>query len=71
MLTVSLNSDDPLMFNTTLRGEYLHALRDLGLARGQLAGLTRGCRRALRPAKDALHDELTATVAAPAPAPGT
>jgi aminodeoxyfutalosine deaminase len=66
-LAVSLNSDDPPMFNTTLRGEYLHALRDLGLTRGQLAGLTAAAVEHCflpRPAKEALHDELTATVAA-------
>lgn len=38
-LAVSLNSDDPPMFNTTLRAEYLHALRDLGLTRPQVARL--------------------------------
>ncbi|MBX6389709.1 MAG: adenosine deaminase [Frankia sp.] len=36
---VSLNSDDPPMFGTTLREEYLHALRDLGLSRGSVARL--------------------------------
>ncbi len=38
-LPVSLNSDDPPMFGTTLRDEYLHALRSLGLSRGQVADL--------------------------------
>ncbi|WP_018635494.1 adenosine deaminase [Parafrankia elaeagni] len=35
-LAVNLNSDDPPMFNTTLRTEYLHALRSLGLSRQQV-----------------------------------
>jgi aminodeoxyfutalosine deaminase len=38
-LRVSLNSDDPPMFGTTLRDEYLHALRGLGLSRDQVVGL--------------------------------
>ncbi|WP_239404951.1 adenosine deaminase [Frankia sp. Cj3] len=38
-LPVSLNSDDPPMFGTTLRDEYLHALRGLGLTRRQVVDL--------------------------------
>jgi aminodeoxyfutalosine deaminase len=38
-LSVTLNSDDPPMFGTTLRDEYLHALRDLGLSRATVTGL--------------------------------
>ncbi|MBL7490289.1 adenosine deaminase [Frankia sp. AgB1.9] len=38
-LPVSINSDDPPMFGTTLRDEYLHALRDLGLSRAAVAEL--------------------------------
>lgn len=29
--TVSLNTDDPVLFQTTLAGEYVHAIRDCGL----------------------------------------
>jgi adenosine deaminase len=29
--TVSLNTDDPVLFGTTLGREYLHAMRDCGL----------------------------------------
>jgi aminodeoxyfutalosine deaminase len=38
-IPVSINSDDPPMFGTTLRDEYLHALRDLGLSRTTVAEL--------------------------------
>ncbi|CUU53758.1 aminodeoxyfutalosine deaminase [Parafrankia irregularis] len=38
-LDVNLNSDDPPMFNTTLRQEYLHALRSLSLTRQQVFDL--------------------------------
>jgi aminodeoxyfutalosine deaminase len=38
-IPVTLNSDDPPMFGTTLRDEYLHALRDLGLSRVSVAEL--------------------------------
>jgi aminodeoxyfutalosine deaminase len=33
---VTLNSDDPALFNTTLNDEYLHAVQDCGLSVGQL-----------------------------------
>jgi len=38
-IPVTLNSDDPPMFGTTLRDEYLHALRDLGCGRATVAEL--------------------------------
>ncbi|MEU0570960.1 adenosine deaminase [Nonomuraea sp. NPDC005983] len=40
-LFVTLNSDDPPMFATTLAGEYRVAARALGLGRQELAGLAR------------------------------
>jgi aminodeoxyfutalosine deaminase len=33
---VTINSDDPALFNTTLNDEYLHAVQDCGLSLGQL-----------------------------------
>ena len=38
-LFVTLNSDDPPMFGTTLSNEYLVAGRELGLSAAGLAGL--------------------------------
>jgi aminodeoxyfutalosine deaminase len=38
-LFVTLNSDDPPMFGTTLSNEYLMAGRELGLSAAGLAGL--------------------------------
>ncbi len=40
-LSVTINSDDPALFNTTLNDEYLHAVQDCGLSIEQLeqAGL--------------------------------
>jgi aminodeoxyfutalosine deaminase len=38
-LVVTLNSDDPPMFGTTLRGEYLAALTTLGLSPADVRGL--------------------------------
>ena len=35
-LRVTLNSDDPALFNTTLVDEYAHAVEDCGLTRAQL-----------------------------------
>jgi aminodeoxyfutalosine deaminase len=40
-LYVTLNSDDPPMFGTTLTNEYRVAARDLGLGRKELADLAR------------------------------
>ena len=40
-LAVTLNSDDPPMFGTTLTDEYLHALGPLGLRPSDLVGLTK------------------------------
>ena len=40
-LVVTLNSDDPPMFGTTLTDEYLGALCELGLSPAELAGLAR------------------------------
>ncbi|MCO5997705.1 adenosine deaminase [Actinoallomurus rhizosphaericola] len=45
-LYVTLNSDDPPMFGTTLTNEYRVAARDLGLGREQLADLARNGVRA-------------------------
>jgi Adenosine deaminase len=45
-LVVTLNSDDPPMFNTTLRDEYLTAVRVLGLSPAELADLVRAAARA-------------------------
>lgn len=45
-LTVTLNSDDPPMFNTTLTDEYLAAARALGLSREQLVEMTLNAARA-------------------------
>ena len=62
-LAVNLNSDDPPMFNTTLREEYLHALRDLGLTRQQVAGLAAaGVRHSFMPEAD--RERLLAEIAA-------
>ncbi|WP_131765348.1 adenosine deaminase [Candidatus Protofrankia californiensis] len=62
-LPVSLNSDDPPMFGTTLRGEYLHALRSLGLRRGQVIDLAAAAVEhsfAPAPVKEAIRAELAA-----------
>jgi aminodeoxyfutalosine deaminase len=66
-LLVTLNSDDPPMFGTTLAGEYQVAARDLGLSAGQLAGLAANAVRASfleTPAKDALLAEIDALLSA-------
>lgn len=65
-LNITLNSDDPPMFNTTLTDEYLAAARTFNLDREQLIGLTLNAARAslLPPAKrTALEQELAATFA--------
>ena len=52
-LVVTLNSDDPPMFNTTLRAEYLHAVTHMGLSPAALAELARAAVRAsFLPARD-------------------
>jgi aminodeoxyfutalosine deaminase len=64
---VSLNSDDPPMFGTTLRDEYLHALRDLGLSRATVAELAAAAvRHSFLPQdrKDALIAEQHTAIAA-------
>ncbi len=49
-LTLTLNSDDPPLFNTTLTGEYLAAVDVLGLNLSELQGLVmNGIRSALLP----------------------
>jgi aminodeoxyfutalosine deaminase len=61
-LFVTLNSDDPPMFGTTLTQEYRRAASLLGLDRGQLASLAMNGVRASfldREAKQALLDEIT------------
>ena len=40
-LVVTLNSDDPAMFGTSLQGEFMQAARCFGLSRSTLAGLCR------------------------------
>ncbi len=45
-VAVTINSDDPPMFGTTLRGEYLVALRRLGLSRAELVTCARTAARA-------------------------
>jgi aminodeoxyfutalosine deaminase len=62
-LLVTLNSDDPPMFGTTLSNEYLVAATELGLSRAQLAGLAGNAVRASfldDAAKDTLRTEITA-----------
>jgi len=63
-LNISLNTDDPPMFNTTLNGEYLAAAHTFGLSLGDLQQLTLNAARAsLLPAdkKAMLIDELLPT----------
>jgi aminodeoxyfutalosine deaminase len=60
-LNVTLNSDDPPMFGTTLSNEYLVAARVLGLSRAQLAELAANAVRASfleEPAKEELLAEI-------------
>lgn len=62
-LLVTLNSDDPPMFGTSLSNEYLVAGRDLGLSPAELAGLaSNGVRASFlgEPAKQALLAEIAA-----------
>ena len=62
-LLVTLNSDDPPMFGTTLSNEYLVAATELGLSRAQLAGLADNAVRASfldDAVKDTLRKEITA-----------
>ncbi len=67
-LVVTVNSDDPPMFGTTLTDEYLTLARVFGLGPGELAGLARNAvRAAFLPAaeKAALLAEIDALVAGP------
>ena len=67
-LFVTLNSDDPPMFGTSLTQEYRRAASVLGLSRDQLAGLARNAARASfldREAKAALLDEIEKVAARP------
>jgi aminodeoxyfutalosine deaminase len=62
-LLVTLNSDDPPMFGTTLSDEYLVAGRDLGFSPAELAGLAANGVRASfldEPSKEALLAEIAA-----------
>ena len=62
-LYVTLNSDDPPMFGTSLNNEYLVAGRDLGFSPAELAGLAANGVRASfldEPAKQALLSEIAA-----------
>ena len=71
-LFVTLNSDDPPMFGTTLTDEYRRAASVLGLSRAQLAGLAANGVRASfldAAAKQALLAEIDA-VAADSPVGG-
>lgn len=73
-IPVSINSDDPPMFGTTLRDEYLHALRDLGLNRSIVAELAAAAvRHSFLPAdrKELLLTEQLSAVAALAGATGS
>jgi aminodeoxyfutalosine deaminase len=67
-LFVTLNSDDPPMFGTSLTQEYRRAASVLGLSRDQLASLARNAARACfldREAKQALLDEIGKVAARP------
>jgi len=74
-LFVTLNSDDPPMFGTTLTQEYRRAASVLGLGREQLAGLAANAVRASF-LNDAAKRELLAEISAvldggqPEPVPG-
>ncbi|HEX6467794.1 MAG TPA: adenosine deaminase [Streptosporangiaceae bacterium] len=62
-LVVTLNSDDPPMFGTTLTGEYRAVAAAFGYGRADLAGLARAAVDASfldDPAKDALRTEISA-----------
>jgi aminodeoxyfutalosine deaminase len=62
-LFVTLNSDDPPMFGTSLSNEYLVAGRDFGFSPAELAGLAANGVRASfadEPAKEALLAEIAA-----------
>jgi aminodeoxyfutalosine deaminase len=73
-LFVTLNSDDPPMFGTSLTQEYRQAAAVLGLSRDQLADLARNGVRASFldvAAKQALLDEIDEVASRPGPdAPG-
>jgi aminodeoxyfutalosine deaminase len=67
-LFVTLNSDDPPMFGTSLTQEYRRAASVLGLSRDQLADLARNGARASfldQPAKQALIDEIDKVASRP------
>jgi adenosine deaminase len=71
-LFVTLNSDDPPMFGTSLTQEYRAAAAVLGLSRGQLASLAMNAVRASfldRAAKQALIEEISAVATAGRPFP--
>jgi aminodeoxyfutalosine deaminase len=66
-LFVTLNSDDPPMFGTSLASEYLVAASELGLTPAELAGLAANAVRASfldEASKDALLGEIAAAGAA-------
>jgi len=44
-ICVTINSDDPALFNTSLNEEYLHAVRDCGLSLAQLITVARNAIR--------------------------
>ncbi len=62
-LNVSLNTDDPPMFNTTLNGEYLAAAHTFGLSLADLQHLALNAARASLLAADKkamlIHELLT------------
>ena len=65
-VVVTINSDDPPMFGTTLTDEYRRAASVLGLSRAQLAGLAANGVRASfldAAAKQALLAEIDAVAA--------
>ena len=62
-LYVTVNSDDPPMFGTTLSNEYLLTSAELGLSAAELAGLAANAVRASF-LDDAAKESLTAEIAA-------
>jgi aminodeoxyfutalosine deaminase len=62
-LYVTVNSDDPPMFGTTLANEYLVAASDLGFSAAELAGLAANAVRASF-LDEASKEALTAEIAA-------
>lgn len=69
-LVVTLNSDDPAMFGTSLEDEYLNAARTFGLSREVLTQLARNAARAAflpEPEKALLLEEINRAAGQPLP----